>query len=92
MEQTIITLPVTIARETRDLEFRTFGDGTRAWSGQVAVCRRNGGKLWPCHLTAYLKNGKWSVSMNEVRLNRQYPITGWREDANRGLESQHNSR
>jgi hypothetical protein len=96
VEEKRFTLSITIQRETRDIEFRTLACDKvqdRAWStSSVAVCQRNGGKLWPCILRAYLRGDKWSVSMSDVRLNRQYPVVGWRDPANKIHESQHNGR
>lgn len=92
---TKITLSVTIARETREVEFAIHHQLglNRAWStSAVAVCRRNGGKLWPCVLRAFQEEGKWKVCMHDVRLNKTYQVTAWREESNKPHESRHNGR
>ena len=92
MEKTFIKIEVTIARETREVEFYYFGDDDRKIysSGRVALCKTTG-KVWPCRLFAFKQdNGSYKVSMIDNRLNRVYPVVAWNDEKYTD-RSRHNS-
>ena len=82
MQDTLLKLNVTIDGQTREVEFRTFGeDNDRGYStSPVALCKTTG-KVWECNLDAWKqKDGSWKIGMTQVRLNKYYPVVAWNDD------------
>ena len=89
MASQTVTLPATIANETRQIEFRVFDGCDKAFSGYVAMGRvAAGGKLWPMALTAWRKDGAWTVSYGFQMLNRNGQAVAW-DDGDNANASHH---
>ena len=82
-------LPLTIAGITRNVEVRPFVNGAFVTTALVAVARKNGGKSWPTAVIFWPVEGGYKPRMSTIKLNRDYPITGWNEAIKNA--SNHNS-
>jgi len=64
-ENEIITFPVTIGNETREIEFSRFGDRNMARSAYIFGCRKgNGTKTHRTSAAIWYSNGKWVFDWN----------------------------
>lgn len=89
-EVQIITVPVTIRGETREVEFRT-GPTDTAHSSQVFGCYKgNGTKVHRTRGSIVYKNGEWVFTNIGYALNQQCRISEWADKVPAFAKSQHN--
>lgn len=90
-EREIITLPITVKGETREVEFYAPSGGDKATSDYVFGCQRgHGRKVHRTSGTIYRHEGGWHFDlMSGYALNSSARIIEWADSVVDGARSQH---